>query len=121
MAILFTGLDTLNRDAPTHTYKDEHGEIHEFKGWLGSGIYTKDDKEIFEGDIIKTPHWLRRLHVTWVDGAIQVDDYDDPEGRDLYHAFNTIELWHYLDSDCEIVGHVSTEPPADYDEDDDND
>lgn len=121
MAILFTGENTLLRQVPTHTFKDENGEIHEIKGWLGSGIYTKDNKEIFEGDIIKSEAWLRRLHVFWEDGALMVDDYDDPEGGDLDHSFNTCTLWIYLDSGCEIVGHVSTESPADYDEDDDND
>ena len=67
---------------------------------------------------------LRRLNVFWEDGALMVDDYDDTEGRDLAHEFNACTLWLYLDSGCEIVGHVSTEPPPhqdDEDEDEDND
>ena len=124
MAILFTGGDNIYRQVPTHTFKDENGEIHEIKGWLGSGIYSADGTEIFEGDIIKTDAWLRRLNVFWEDGALMVDDYDDTEGRDLAHEFNACTLWLYLDSGCEIVGHVSTEPPPhqdDEDEDEDND
>lgn len=119
MAILFTGENILSRQVPTNTFKDENGEIHEIKGWLGSGIYNADNKEIFEGDIIKSDNWLRRLHVFWEDGALMVDDYDDPEGCDLYHSFNAHTLWIYLDRGCEIVGHVSTEPPPYSDEDED--
>lgn len=121
----FTHEDIL-RQIPTHTFKDENGVVHEFKGWLGSGIYSKDGKEIFEGDIIKSENWQNRhgqdrLYIFWEDGAIQIADYDDPEGRDLHNEFETVTLWHYLDTSCEIVGHVSTEPPSYSDEDEDND
>ena len=87
-------------DNPHHNMKDfdyvnpQCWHFKHVRGWLGSGVKDKNDREIYEGDIVKT--CFDTAAVEFKNGSFYIN------GEDLFVcARDDVEL--------EVVGHIAEE------------
>ena len=76
----------------THTIR-QHGQLTQIDCELGSDIFDKHGKEIFEGDIIS--NGVDSLPIEFASGSLLA-----------IHKGDGIQLYQYFADGFEIVGHV---------------
>ena len=64
------------------------------------GLYDKNEKEIYEGDIILIKDDTEKLIVKWYDGAfVLVNKYDE-------HFEGYVTLYRYMPIEIEVIGNI---------------
>lgn len=92
--------DELDRDGFYDIDSVINNESWEVMQW--TGLKDKNDKDIYEGDILKTKRQIKKFHIVeWTNPIMYGDEYGDTAGLDMGCS---------VYPECEVIGNIYENP-----------